>query len=164
MDRHLEYKNTLASNLITSIKANVFQMRARKHDSSLAASLFDHNVPVEVFHNLINTFKRHLPVWHRYFEIRRKALGQREIAYYDMWAPLAKKQTRLTFEQAVDMITEGLGAAGRRLHGDHPQGLPRAALGGFGAQQGQDERRVLVRRTGHPSLHYDEFHGRCRAA
>ena len=56
MDRHLEYKNTLASNLITSIKANVFQMRARKHDSSLAASLFDHNVPVEVFHNLI----RHL--------------------------------------------------------------------------------------------------------
>jgi oligoendopeptidase F len=112
MDRHLEYKNTLASNLITSTKANVFQMRARKHDSSLAASLFDHNVPVDVFHNLISTFKRHLPVWHRYFEIRRKALGLREIAYYDMWAPLAKKQTRLSFEQAVGMISDGLAPLG----------------------------------------------------
>lgn len=113
MDRHVEFKNTLASNLITSIKANVFNMRARKHESTLAASLFDQNVPVEVFHNLINTFKSHLPVWHRYFEIRRKALGQRDVAYYDMWAPLIRKQPKVTFQQAVDMISEGLAPMGR---------------------------------------------------
>src|SRR5258708_18053305 len=77
MDQHVEFKNTLASNLTTSIKANVFYARARKHQSSLAASLFEQNIPLEVFHNLINTFKKHLPVWHRYFEIRRKALGLR---------------------------------------------------------------------------------------
>ena len=88
MDRHLEFKNTLSSNLSTSIKANVFLMQARKHPSSLAASVFENNVPVEVFHNLIDTFKKHLPTWHRYFEIRRKALGLNNIAYYDMWAPL----------------------------------------------------------------------------
>ncbi len=112
MDRHVEFKNTLASNLATSIKANVFNMRAHNHESSLAASLFENNVPVEVFHNLINTFKNHLPVWHRYFEIRRKALGQRDITYYDMWAPLTKKKPSLTFEQAVDMICEGLAPMG----------------------------------------------------
>jgi oligoendopeptidase F len=113
MDRHVEFKNTLASNLITSIKANVFLSHARNHESSLAASLFEQNVPVEVFHNLINTFKKHLPVWHRYFEIKRKALGQRDIAYYDMWAPLAKKRVKLSFEQAVDMISEGLAPMGK---------------------------------------------------
>ena len=112
MDRHVEFKNTLASNLATSIKVNVFNTRAHNHESSLAASLFENNVPVEVFHNLINTFKKHLPVWHRYFEIRRKALGQRDIAYYDMWAPLTKKKPSLTFEQAVDMICEGLAPMG----------------------------------------------------
>ena len=58
-------------------QANVFFAHARKHELSLAASLFEQNIPVEVFHNLINTFKKHLPVWHRYFEIKRKALGQR---------------------------------------------------------------------------------------
>jgi oligoendopeptidase F len=113
MDQHIAFKNTLASNLTTSIKANVFAMRARKHNSSLAASLFDNNIPVEVFHNLIDTFKKHLPVWHRYFEIRRKALGLRDINYYDMWAPLAKRKVNLSFEQAVDMICEGLAPMGK---------------------------------------------------
>jgi oligoendopeptidase F len=113
MDRHLEFRNTLASNLATSIKANVFYTRAHKHDSSLAASLFENNVPVEVFHNLIDTFKKHLPVWHRYFEIRRKALGLRQVAWYDMWAPLAKRKTKITYEQAVDMICAGLAPLGK---------------------------------------------------
>jgi oligoendopeptidase F len=113
MDRHLEFKNALASNLGTSIKANVFHMRAHKHDSSLAASLFENNVSTEVFHNLINTFKKNLPVWHRYFEIRRRALGQSNITYYDMWAPLAKKDVKLSFKEAVDMICEGLQPMGR---------------------------------------------------
>ena len=113
MDRHVEFKNTLASNLTTSIKANVFYARARKHESSLTASLFEQNIPVEVFHNLINTFKKHLPVWHRYFEIKRKALGQRDIAYYDMWAPLTRKRPQVSFEQAVDMISESLAPMGK---------------------------------------------------
>lgn len=39
MDRYIEHKNTLASNLAHSIKTNVFYMRARKHESSLAAGL-----------------------------------------------------------------------------------------------------------------------------
>jgi len=113
MDRHVEFKNTLASNLALSIKNNVFGMRVRRHESSLAASLFEQNIPVDVFHNLIDTFKKHLPVWHRYFEIKRKALGLRDITYYDMWAPLARKHVKISYEQAVDMISEGLAPMGR---------------------------------------------------
>ncbi|HTO99747.1 MAG TPA: oligoendopeptidase F [Anaerolineales bacterium] len=113
MDRHVEFRNTLASNLSTSIKDNVFLMHAHKHQSSLAASLFETHVPVEVFHNLINTFKKHLPVWHRYFEIRRKALGLSSIAYYDMWAPLINKNFKLSFREAVEMICDGLEPMGR---------------------------------------------------
>ena len=113
MDRHIEFKNSLSSNLATSIKANVFLMQARRHPSSLAASLFENNIPVEVFHNLIDTFKKHLPIWHRYFELRRKALGQRDIQYYDMWAPLARRRVKISFERAVDLICEGLAPMGR---------------------------------------------------
>jgi oligoendopeptidase F len=108
-DKHLEFKNTLASNLATSIKQNVFAMRARKHTSTLEMSLFDNHIPVEVFHNLIDTFKKNLPVWHRYFEIRRKGLGLKTaLAPYDMWAPLTTKKTKVTYEQAVNWIAEGL--------------------------------------------------------
>ncbi|MBI5352238.1 MAG: oligoendopeptidase F [Chloroflexi bacterium] len=112
MDKHLEYKNTLAANLSTSIKSNVFNMRARKHESTLAASLFDLNIPTDVFYNLINTFKKKLPVWHRYFALRRKALKLRDVTYYDMWAPIAKK-VNVPYEKAVDLICESLAPMGQ---------------------------------------------------
>lgn len=108
MDKYIEHKNTLASNLAHSIKANVFYMRARKHESSLAASLFDLNIPTDVFHNLIDTFRKNLPVWHRYFEIRRKALGLKKLSYYDMWAPIVKRKVKVPFERGVELICESL--------------------------------------------------------
>jgi oligoendopeptidase F len=113
MDRYIEHKNTLATNLAHSIKANVFYMRARKHESSLAASLFDLNIPAEVFYNLIDTFKKNLPVWHRYFEIRRKALGLKKLSYYDMWAPITKKKVKVPFEKGVGLILESLAPMGK---------------------------------------------------
>ena len=113
MDKYLEHKNTLATNLAGSIKSNVFYMRARKHESTLAASLFDLNVPTDVFYNLIETFKKNLPVWHRYFEIRRKALGLKKLAYYDMWAPLTKKKVKVPFDKGVDLICESLAPMGK---------------------------------------------------
>lgn len=112
-DKHIEFKNTLATNLSTSISANVFNMRARKFETSLSASLFENNVPEDVFHNLINTFKKKLPVWHRYFEIKRKALKLKDIQYFDMWAPIVKKKPKVSFEKAVDLICESLAPLGK---------------------------------------------------
>jgi oligoendopeptidase F len=113
MDKHLEFKNTLATNLTTSIKANVFYSQVRNHEDTLSASLFENNIPVKVFHNLIDTFKENLHVWHRYFEIRRKALKLKEINYYDMWAPIAKKKTILPYEKAVELICDSLAPMGK---------------------------------------------------
>ena len=113
MDKHVEYKNTLATNLSHNIKTNVFNMRVRKHETTLDASLYDLNIPTSVYHNLINTFKKNLPVWQRYFEIRRKALGLKKFSYFDMWAPIEKKNVKIPYEKAVDMICAGLAPLGR---------------------------------------------------
>jgi oligoendopeptidase F len=107
-DKYLGYKNTLASNLAASIKQNVFNMKARKFNSSLDATLFNRNVPVEMFHNLIDIFKKNLPLWHKYWQIRRKALGVKTLNPYDVWAPLTTKKHKVTFEKAVDWISDGL--------------------------------------------------------
>ena len=104
----LSFKNTLATNLATSIKQNVFQSRVRNHTSALEMMLFENNIPASVFHNLIDTFKKNLPAWHRYFEIRRKALGLEILEPYDLWAPLTKNQPKVPFARAVDWIAEGL--------------------------------------------------------
>jgi len=124
MDQHVAHKNTLATNLATSIQSNVFYTRARKHESSLAASLFSLNIPTDVFYNLIDTFKKNVPVWHRYFEIRRKALGLKKIAYYDMWAPITKEEVKVPFEKAVELICESLAPMGS----DYVETVRRGAL------------------------------------
>ncbi|MCC6501148.1 MAG: oligoendopeptidase F [Anaerolineales bacterium] len=111
-DKYLEYKNTLAGNLTASIKANVFNMKARKFNSSLEATLFNGDVPVEMFHNLLNIFKKNLPLWHKYWRIRRKALGVKTLHPYDVWAPLTTKTHKVPFEKVVDWICEGLAPMG----------------------------------------------------
>jgi oligoendopeptidase F len=107
-DKYLEYKNTLSSNLAASIKANVFNMKARKFNSSLESTLFNGDVPVEMFHNLMDIFKKRLPLWHKYWKIRRKALGVKTLNPYDVWAPLTTKKHKVPFEKAIDWISAGL--------------------------------------------------------
>lgn len=111
-DKYLEFKNTLAGNLAASIKQNVFNMKARNFNSSLEATLFNGDVPVEMFHNLVGIFKKKLPMWHKYWRIRRKALGVKVLHPYDVWAPLTTKKHKVPFETAVDWICEGLAPMG----------------------------------------------------
>ena len=111
-DQFLAYKNTLAANLGTSIKQNVFHTRARRYGSTLEAALFPHNIPVSVFHNLIETFRANLPTWHRYWAVRRKALGVDSLHPYDIWAPLTGERPHIPYEQAVDLICAGLAPMG----------------------------------------------------
>jgi oligoendopeptidase F len=111
-DTFLDFKNTLATNLATSVKMNVFNMRARRFRSTLEASLFEDNIDPSVFHNLIDTFRKHLPIWHRYWKIRRKALGVDELHPYDIWAPLGGETQKISYHQAVDLISDGLAPMG----------------------------------------------------
>jgi oligoendopeptidase F len=107
-DTYLSFKNTLASNLTTSMKQDWVKARSRRHGSALEAALFEHNIPVEVFHNLIDTFRENLPTWHRYWAVRRKILGVDELRPYDIWAPLTPEQPQVPYEQAVEWIVDGL--------------------------------------------------------
>lgn len=122
---YLAHKNALANNLISSLKLNVLSMRARLHDSTLALSLFEYNIPVEVFHNLIAVFRKNLPTWHRYWAIRRKALGVETLHPYDIWAPLTQSKPVVPYAQAVDWICEGL----KPLGDDYVAVMRRGCLG-----------------------------------
>jgi oligoendopeptidase F len=66
------------------------------------------NLPVEVFHNLIATYQAHLPVWQRYWEARRRALGLQEIRPYDLFAPLAMDPPKVSYTQAVEWLDVAL--------------------------------------------------------
>jgi oligoendopeptidase F len=107
-DGYLHFKSTLAATLTATIRQDVFNARARGYESSLHASLAPNNIPVEVFHNLIEVFKKNLPTWQRYWRLRKKLLGYDTFHVYDIKAPLTSERPVVPFRQAVDWIVEGM--------------------------------------------------------
>jgi oligoendopeptidase F len=107
-DGYLALKKTLAKNLEGAVKQNVFLARARGYRSALEASLAPNNVPAEVYHNVIQTFRRNLPVWHRYWALRKRVSGYQTLHTYDLRYPLTTNLPHLSFKQAVDWISDGL--------------------------------------------------------
>ena len=111
-DSFLKFNNTLAATYLASVKRNVVQARLRGYESVLHAKLVPNNIPVEVFHKLIDTCKKHIPTWHRYWDVRRRVMGYDAIHPYDLWAPLTTKDPQLSFADAVEMIASGMAPLG----------------------------------------------------
>jgi oligoendopeptidase F len=107
-DGYLRFQNTLAACLTAGIKQDVFSAQVRNYASSLEAALDEYQIPVTVFDTLIDTFKTNLPVWHRYWRLRRQALGYDTLHVYDIKAPLAEQPAAIPFEEAVEWICAGL--------------------------------------------------------
>ncbi len=112
-DGYLNFKNTMAATLTSTIKQDVFNSRTRGYKSSLEASLAPNNIPPEVFHNFIGVFTKNLPTWHRYWRLRKQLLGYDKLHVYDIKAPLASKKPVVPFKQAVDWICEGMAPLGK---------------------------------------------------
>ncbi|HEX2682231.1 MAG TPA: oligoendopeptidase F [Candidatus Dormibacteraeota bacterium] len=111
-DAHLASKFAMAASLAGGVKRDVFFARARGFASSLEAALEPGHIPVEVFHNVIRTFRDNVGTWHRYWRARRQALGVSSLKPYDTRAPLSATTMKVPYEQAVEWIAEGVAPLG----------------------------------------------------
>ena len=103
------HKFTLASTLANSVKADVFYARARNYSSAREAALFADDIPVGVYDNLIKTVREHLPALHRYYALRRRLLGLKEIHQFDTYVPIVDKvATDLSWDGACDQVLAAL--------------------------------------------------------
>ncbi|MFF2888820.1 oligoendopeptidase F [Paenibacillus sp. NPDC057967] len=113
-DTYGKLKNTMASTLNANVNKNAFYAKARKYDSVLGMSLYGDNIPKEVYTNLIDTIHKHLPLMHRYMELRKKLLGLDELHMYDLFAPLVEEfDMEISFEEAKKTISESLKPLGQ---------------------------------------------------
>ncbi|HSS62135.1 MAG TPA: oligoendopeptidase F [Candidatus Limnocylindrales bacterium] len=111
-DEHLRMQHAMAASLAGAVKRDVFFARARGHASSLEAALEPGHIPVEVFHNVIRTFRENVGTWHRYWRIRREMLGLEVLKPYDLRAQLSASTLEVRYEEAVDWISEGVAPLG----------------------------------------------------
>ena len=123
-DAHLALQNTMATSLAAGIKRDVFYARARGYASSLHAALEPAFIPLEVFHNIIQAFRANVGTWHRYWRLRRTALGLEVLKPHDTRAPLQTFQLHVPYEQAVEWVAAGVAPLGE----DYVRILRRGAL------------------------------------
>lgn len=114
-DGYLSVQQTLAQNLAGSVKQFLFLARTRGYASALESAQAPDHIPVEVFHQTIQTFCTHQSVWHRYWALRRRVLGleRGQMYSYDLRFPLTTQAPPVSYPQAVDWISEGLAPLGQ---------------------------------------------------
>ena len=107
------YKNTFASTLYGAIKSEIFYAKVRNHKSAIEASLFEDDINVEVYDNLISAIDESLPTLNKYIELKKKFLGLDEIHMYDLYVPLTEKyDIKIPYEEAQDIILNALAPLG----------------------------------------------------
>jgi len=121
-DAHLAAARTMAACLATGVKRDVFLARARRYRDSLEAALAPAHIPTQVFHHVIDAFRDNVGTWHRYWRVRRRALGLDVLREYDTRAPLGGG-LEVDFERAVDWISEGMAPLGEDYVADLRRGV-----------------------------------------
>jgi oligoendopeptidase F len=119
-----DHQFTLASSLGNSIRADVFDSRARNYPSAIEAALFLDDVPLRVYDNLISTVRSSLPPLYRYFELRRRVLGLKEIHHYDTYVPMVGDvRTSVEWDRAVELVLGALAPLGQEYRSILSDGL-----------------------------------------
>ncbi len=112
-EEYIKYKNTMASVLSSSIKANIFTMNVRGFDSVRHMYMFANNIPESVYDSLIESVKARKDLLHRYVSLRKKVLGVDDFYAYDMHVPLIPDvNLKVSYSQAPEIVTSALNILG----------------------------------------------------
>ena len=127
-DAFLALKNTLAATYAGAVKRDVLYARTHRYDSTLEAALAPNAIPLEVFHNLIETVRKNFPTWQRYFKARAKLLGIDKAHGWDITeGPLRAAgrppQRVITYDEGVEIIAASLAPLGDEYVGFVQQGI-----------------------------------------
>ncbi|WP_270641961.1 oligoendopeptidase F [Paraclostridium sordellii] len=104
-----DYKNTFASTLYGGIKSEIFYSKMRNYKSAIESSLFQDDISVDVYYNLISAVDENLDTLNRYVDIRKKYLNIDEMHMYDLYVPITSNfDMKITYEEAQDIILKAL--------------------------------------------------------
>jgi oligoendopeptidase F len=104
-----KFKNTFASTLYGAIKSEIFYAKTKKFNSAIEASLFQDDISVDVYNNLIAAMDENLDSLNKYLELKKKSLKLDELHMYDLYVPMTDKfDMKVTYEEAQKIILEAL--------------------------------------------------------
>ena len=104
-----QLENTLAATYGASVKADVFQARARGFAGACERALFEDNAPLSVYEQLIEAVHEKLPAMGKYMVLKKRALKLDQLCMYDLYTPIVPDcDLPMTYEEAKQVVKEAL--------------------------------------------------------
>ena len=108
-------KNTIAACLKGNIKENFFSSKVRGFESPIKQSLFEDNIDISVYDNLIESVHNNLPTMYEYMALKKKILNLDELHMYDMYVDLTDKiDLNIPFDEGKKLVFDALRPLGDR--------------------------------------------------
>ncbi|MEA3558854.1 MAG: M3 family oligoendopeptidase, partial [Candidatus Thermoplasmatota archaeon] len=108
------HKNTFASTLEGELKRRTFKAKVRNYPSALHASLDNDEVDPALYNSLIDAVHGSFPDFHRYVDLRKRALEVDELHMYDVYTPLIKEfERKVKWKDAMDLVLNAVEPLGK---------------------------------------------------
>jgi len=106
--RYEENKTIFASTYNLVLQMRLANYKSRNYKSALDAALFGNNIPLEVFHNLIDTAYENTNYIKKYINLRKKYLKIKNYATYDRFLNLANDTTKYDYETSRNLFFKAI--------------------------------------------------------
>ncbi len=106
--QYKDHKNAYAQIYNTILQSDIARMKNRKYSSSLESYLFNNNIPLDVYHNLVAVATENTEPIKRYYELRKEYLGLEKHHTYDRFMPLETSKSKFTYKEAKDLFFKSI--------------------------------------------------------
>jgi oligoendopeptidase F len=109
-----EFRRTLGAQLYANVQKEIFYSNSRGYESTLHRALDANNIPVEVYHKLVENVNKNLDTFHRYLSLKQRMLNLDTLKYSDLYAPVVEGvDLEFTIPQAEDMVMAAMTPLGK---------------------------------------------------
>lgn len=88
------------------VKDWVYETKLRGHKSSISARNWGNHIPDESIEKLLEVCSKNVDIFQRFFKWKAKEMGLKKLSRFDIYAPLAKKEKKINFEESKRLVLE----------------------------------------------------------
>lgn len=110
LDVYKNYVNTFTVLFNGNLKTNIFNARARNHNSALEAALHKNNITVSVYTNLIDSANKNLQPMHRWAALKKRLLNLDKLTPFDVYVTVfsSDNEKSYTYEDGKNIVLSSL--------------------------------------------------------
>ena len=108
-EQYKQMSNTITTLYAGNVKKDCFYARVRGYDTALDRAMFNENVPINIYENLVRSVDASLEYLHEYVDYRKKTLGLKTMHMWDMHTSLVTGESMsMEYEDACELVKEAL--------------------------------------------------------